>query len=64
MQLDPDHRQGNAFLWNGLATARSRLGRHLLAAEAYDAVVVLSEGEMEKQARIAQVHALLAAEEW
>jgi hypothetical protein len=28
------------------------------------AVMVLSEGEMEKQACITQVHVLLAAEEW
>lgn len=64
LSLDPEHRQGNAGLWHGLAKARSALGRHLLAAEAYDAVAVLAEGDLEREARAAQVRALLAAEDW
>ncbi|KAF5830077.1 DnaJ-like protein [Dunaliella salina] len=64
LNLDPEHRRGNAGLWHGLAKARSALGRHLLAAEAYDAVAVLAEGDLEREARAAQVRALLAAEDW
>ncbi len=63
-QLDSEHRLGNAGLWHGLAKARSALGRHLLAAEAYDAVVILAEGDLAREARASQVRALLAAEEW
>lgn len=62
-QMDSDHRLGNIGLWLGLAKARTGLGQHLGAAEAYQSVMALDGGEAQ-EARVGLVEALIAAEKW
>lgn len=62
LNVDQDHRKGNAALWRGLADARYNLGQHNAATEAYQAVVNLSPNDEGAKTMIVRI--LLAGEKW
>mmetsp|Transcript_4150 Transcript_4150/g.6839 ORF Transcript_4150/g.6839 Transcript_4150/m.6839 type:complete len:478 (-) Transcript_4150:697-2130(-) len=62
LHVDQDHRKGNVALWAGLARARSGLGYHSAATEAWDAVLNLDNNN--REALVARVRSLLAEEKW